>query len=34
LSNDKLAKKLAEKGKDTLKTQPPSEKNQQQKIPY
>jgi outer membrane protein assembly factor BamD len=34
LSNDKVAKKLAEKGKDTLKTQPPSEKNQQQKIPY
>ncbi len=34
LSNDRVAKKLAEKGKDTLKTQPPSEKNQQQKIPY
>ena len=34
LSNDKVAKRLVEKGKDTLKTQPPSEKNQQQKIPY
>ncbi|WPU93457.1 outer membrane protein assembly factor BamD [Mucilaginibacter sabulilitoris] len=32
LSNEKVAKKLA--NKDTLKTAPPSEKNQQQKIPY
>jgi len=32
LTNTKLAKKLA--AKDTIKTQPPSEKNQDQKIPY
>jgi outer membrane protein assembly factor BamD len=32
LSDYKVAKKIAEK--DTVKTQPPSEKNQQQKIPY
>lgn len=32
LTNTKLAKKLATK--DTVKTQPPSEKNQDQKIPY
>ena len=32
LTNTKLAKKLA--AKDTVKTQPPSEKNQDQKIPY
>jgi outer membrane protein assembly factor BamD len=32
LSNEKVAKKLA--SKDSVKTLPPSEKNQQQKIPY
>jgi outer membrane protein assembly factor BamD len=32
LSNEKVAKKLA--SKDSLKTLPPSEKNQQQRIPY
>jgi outer membrane protein assembly factor BamD len=31
LADDKLAKKLAKK--DTVKTQPPSEKNQNQRIP-